>query len=205
MRICRGSIYLFTVLIIGCNSSSRREFSHNSVDSTSVGRSIYWEDLEVSDFTTSDFEYIIELSNDNPERLDRIPDSLGDKLTSQKTENVTYYCRFIDTDSEYPWGEFRMENDSMIWIFLVSFMKVGRPIDLLGFKFASRIIKGDVRICNKYYSNLMYSNDGTILINILDTSKIVDHPGLAKILQRDAWQVDKSGRFRTALQNPGNN
>jgi hypothetical protein len=205
MRIYKGIIYILTVLIIGCNSSSRREFSHDSVDSVSVGRSIYLEDLKDSNFTPADFGDIIELSNDYPERLDRIPDSLGYKLTSNKTDNVTYYCRFIDTDGEYPWGEFRMENDSMIWIFLISFMKVGRPIDVLGFKFASRILSGDARICNKYYSNLMYSNDGTILINILDTTKVVDHPGLAKILKKDVWQVDVSGRFSAALQNSRNN
>jgi hypothetical protein len=194
MRIQNRIIGTFLVILIACWSPSCNKSLPPIVSTKSLDQVIYWEGSD-SGFTSRDFDTIVKLSNGFPERYDNIPSSIGYKLTLNEAANASYFCKFINLDETYPLGQFSMQEENEERLFLVTFTNLGNPVDFMGIKSCTKNLSGEKIKSRKYYSKLSYTTDGRILVSILDTTKIVEHPDLAKIIRKDLWKVDDSGRF----------
>ncbi len=153
---------------------------------------IYLSNFHPVNFTHNDYLKIIEITKTNraDEDLEILPNDISYKLTSQDTVGALFYCKYIFENK----GIFTLIKNNY-WIdFIVSFSELGNPIDYIAFLGAKReLIKGEL-VYTKFYSNFTFL-DKYIVVKTLDTSKMVSHPDLAKVIKSDYWFVGEKNRI----------
>src|SRR5690606_17370894 len=110
--------FLLTVFLFAyaCTSNVRQEEQTNTIIDEQKEYSIYLDDFKPSGFISADFIKLQEIANKFPERLDTVPKDITYRLTSQDTNEVDFFCRWIKSI-----GVFRVVTDEYSNDFLVSF------------------------------------------------------------------------------------
>jgi hypothetical protein len=200
----RISIFLIVLTLLSCNSNVtvKESLSEDSSYKESLN-SIYDFNYKPTGFQTKDFEFLQDLSNEFPERLDTVPNNIMFRLISKDTSSSTLLCRSISFQKDCYLGIFVIRRESKEYKLFVTFSTKGEPIDYLTFKSAAKGQKDSSKKWDRFYSNVVFysCNNCTkpyidsISVNILDTSEKVIHPHLANVLNTDSWQIDESGKF----------
>lgn len=196
--------FLLAVVLFSfaCTSNVPQEKKAN-MDKEKAEYTIYLDDFEPLGFTNEDFVKLQEIANKVPERLDTVPKHIAYRLTTQDTNDVEYFCRWIDTEENFPLGAFEIRKNNYVTGFYVSFSKNGDVLDYLVFKRAN-IEKDNEQIKWKFLSDVTFffcedcfpETIEYFAVKTLDTTEEFIHPHLAKVLKTDNWHIDKVGKFK---------
>ncbi len=183
----------FIVLIVMLNSFTKSPIYQIERNiSNAEPYNIYLSNFHPVNFTRNDYLKITEITKTNgaDEDLEILPNDIAYKLTSQDTVGALFYCKYIFENK----GIFTLIKNNY-WInFIVSFSEKGDPINYIAFLGAKReLIKGEL-VYTKFYSNFTFL-DKYIVVKTLDTSKIVSHPDLVKVIKSDYWFTEEKNRF----------
>lgn len=197
-------LLIVVLMFFACTSNVQQETQTNTDTNEQPKYTIYLDDFEPSGFTYADFIKLQEIANRVPERLDTIPKDIAYRLTSQDTNDVEYFCMWIDIDEKFPLGCFLIRGENYATKFYITFSKEGDIIDYLVFKSSAFEVKNDIVTNYKDYTyeTFFFCEDcfpETIeyfAVKTLDTSEEFAHPHLAKVLKTDNWYIDENGKFK---------
>lgn len=198
------SFLLMVVLFVyACISNVQQETQTNTDTNEQAKYTIYLDDFEPSGFTYADFMKLQEIANGVPERLDTVPKDIAYRLTAQDTNDVEYFCRWIDIDETFPLGAFETRINNYVTVFYVTFSRKGDILDYLVFKRAN-IEKDNGKIKWKFLSDVTFffcedcfpETIEFFSVKTLDTTEEAIHPHVAKILKTDNWYIDENGKFK---------
>lgn len=197
------SILLIIVLFIYACSSEIKHKEQNSPETNyEVKSNIYLDDFEPSSFTYSDFNKLQDIANKVPERFDSIPNAIAYRLTSQDTNNVDFFCMWIDMKEVFPLGVFEKRVNNVVTVFYVTFSKHGDILDYLVF-IRAKIGMDNGKIKWKLLSDVtfLFCEDCIpetmeyFAVKTLDTTEEALHPHVAKVLKTDKWYINENGKF----------
>lgn len=194
---------MVVLFVYACISNVQQETQTNTDTNEQAKYTIYLDDFEPSGFTYADFMKLQEIANGVPERLDTVPKDIAYRLTAQDTNDVEYFCRWIDIDETFPLGAFETRINNYVTVFYVTFSRKGDILDYLVFKRAN-IEKDNGKIKWKFLSDVTFffcedcfpETIEFFSVKTLDTTEEAIHPHVAKILKTDNWYIDENGKFK---------
>lgn len=194
---------MVVLFVYACISNVQQETQTNTDTNEQAKYTIYLDDFEPSGFTYADFMKLQEIANGVPERLDTVPKDIAYRLTAQDTNDVEYFCRWIDIDETFPLGAFETRINNYVTVFYVTFSRKGDILDYLVFKRAN-IEKDNGKIKWKFLSDVTFffcedcfpETIEFFSVKTLDTTDEAIHPHVAKILKTDNWYIDENGKFK---------
>ena len=197
------SFLVVILLSYACSTTVQQENQSNTVIDEKNECNIYLDGFKPSEFTYADFIKLQEITKEYPERLDTIPKDIAYRLTSKDTNDVDFFCMWIDAREVFPLGVFEIRGVDYATEFYVTFSKEGIPIDYLILKRAD-IEKSDGKVKWKYLSDVTFffcedcfpETIEYFLVKTLDTTEDAIHPHVAKALKTDNWCIDENGKFK---------